>query len=301
MTSRPFDTYDGLSVGQLILYAVFLAGAIILCVKHGFSKSAGWRFLLVLALVRIIGCSLRLATISDPTNKSLYIGWMVLTGLGLGPLILMLLGLLSRTFESMRRNGHDIVKPIFHRAIQTLMLVAIILLIVGGFSASFTISSSGSPQISYAEVSRIGSGLMIVVYLLLCGETLLAVVNQGYVVQGEHRIILAVGFCLPFVLVRLVYSLVLVFTHVHSTPWLMLTMEVIMEAIVVLVCQILGFSLSREPEQGTVADIEGQNLPAYGNMSPEPYCGRPEEQYLRQAGGKKTRRERKRERRDRRW
>ncbi|EGX90813.1 hypothetical protein CCM_07233 [Cordyceps militaris CM01] len=296
---RPFDTYDGLAVAQIVLYTFFLVGAVILCLKHGFLKSAGWRYLLALALVRIVGSALRLATISAPTDENLYIGWLVLTGLGLGPLILMLLGLLSRTFESMRRNGHDIVKPIFHRAVQTLMLVAMILLIVGGFSATFTIGAGGAPQVSYAVTSRVGSGLMIVVFVLLCLETLLAVVNQGYVAQGEHRVVFAVIACLPFVLVRLVYSELLVFAHVRSTAWLMLAMEVAMEVIVVLICEILGFALARAPpEERKPADVEAQSMPAHGNLHSQ--NGYPMAQYPAESVPRKTRRERKRERRQRR-
>ncbi len=295
---RPFDTYDGLAVAQIILYSVFLVGAVVLCLKHGFLKSAGWRYLLVLALVRLVGNALRLATLAAPTDQNLYVGWLVLNGLGLGPLILMLLGLLSRTFESMRRNGHDIIKPVFHRAIQLLMLVAMILLIVGGFSSTFTVSAAtGAPQISYAETSRVGSGLMIGVFVLLCVETLLAFLNQGYVAQGEHRIVLAVVACLPFVLVRLVYSELLVFAHVHSTAWLMLAMEVVMEALVVLICEVLGFTLARAPpEERKPLDAEAQ----YGG-SQRPQAGYAMPQYPAQSAPRKTRRERKRERRERRW
>lgn len=303
---RPFDTYDAVSVALLGMYTIFFVGAILLCLKHGFRKSAGWRYLLVLALVRIIGSCLRLATLSSPTNQGLYIGWMVLNGLGLGPLILILLGLLSRSFESMRRNGHDIVKPVFHRAIQVLMLVAIILLIVGGFNSKFTVASNGSPQITYSEVSRVGNSLVILVYVLLCVEVLLAFVNRGYVAQGEHRLIFAVIFCLPFVLVRLVYSSMLVFLHVHSTAWLMLAMEVAMEAVVVFVCQVLGFSLAREPDEMKPMDVEGQQMPEYGNRpqpyeSPLQYGHVGQQQYPMQSLPRQTRRERKRERRQRRW
>ncbi|TQW00380.1 hypothetical protein V2A60_001464 [Cordyceps javanica] len=307
---RSFDAYDGLAVAQILLYALFLAGAVVLCLRHGFRKSAGWRYLVVLGLVRLIGSALRLATLSAPANQGLYVGWLVLSGLGLGPLILTLLGLLSRTFESMRRNGHDVVKPLFHRAIQVLMLVAMILLIVGGFNATFTVSASGggAPQISYASVSRVGNGLMIAVYVLLCLETLLAAVNQGYVAQGEHRILFDVVACLPFVLVRLVYSVLLVFAHVRSTAWLMLAMEVVMEAVVVLICEVLGFLLEARaapPDESKPLDAEARLMPAYGgggSLSPPPLQdGYQMAQYPAQSAPRKTRRERRHDRRQRRW
>ncbi|KGQ08716.1 hypothetical protein BBAD15_g5953 [Beauveria bassiana D1-5] len=142
------------------------------------------------------------------------------------------------------------------------MLVAVILLLVGGFSGSIlTVSGGGgAPQITYAATSRAGSGIVIAVYVLLCAETLLAFVNQGYVAQGEHRIVLAVVVCLPFVLVRLVYSAILVFGHVRSTAWLMLGMEVVVEAVVVLVCEVVGFTLAKVPEEVKAEDAEARPM-----------------------------------------
>ncbi len=257
---RPFDTYDGISAAEVGIYSIFLVGSVYLCIKHGFAKSAGWRALLLLSLLRLIGGGMRLATISmdqDPNNTTLvnlYIGWSVCNSLGLGPLVLMLLGLLSRAFESMNRNGHETIKPIFHRLIQLLMLIGMILLIVGGTQVNYPLD--GSLPTEYPLISRIGLALMIVVVGLLCLETALALMNRRYVAPGERRLILVIVLSLPFVIVRVAYSALRIYGHVKSSAYLSLGMSVIMEVIVVTMCQILGFLLDQVPEEPKPAEAE---------------------------------------------
>lgn len=246
MTSRPFNTYDGISVAQIILFTIFLAGAIFLNIKHGFGKSSGWRYLIILALARIIGGGMELGTISDPTNESLLIGWMILNGLGLGPLVLVIVGLLTRVFESINRQGHVFVKPMFLKLVQLLMLVGVILIIVGGTNSTYTIVD-GHPIVKYNNLSQVGTGIMIAVIVLVCLTIAFAFMNQGYVAQGEHRIILGAAACMPFIIVRLAYSCALIFGHVRQTAYLMLGLSVIEEIIVVVICQVLGFSLGKAP------------------------------------------------------
>ncbi|GJN66594.1 transmembrane protein [Purpureocillium lilacinum] len=255
---RPLDTYDHIAIASLAIYSFFLIGAVYLCIKHGFKRSSGWRFLIILALARIIGDALRLATISDPTNESLYIGWMTLNGLGLGPLILVLLGLLDRVFDSINRQGHVVVKPMYQRILNLLMLVGIILLIVGGTQSDFHVGADGQPKIDYSAASKAGTGIFVAATALLCLETLLAFQNQGYVSEGEHRIILGVVASLPFVIVRLAYSCLLVFGGKTSTVWLYLGLLVIMEMVVVLICEVLGFTLDKAPPKPPKDDQEMQ-------------------------------------------
>ncbi|KAJ6444764.1 transmembrane protein [Purpureocillium lavendulum] len=255
---RPLDTYDHIAIASLVIYTFFIAGGVYLCIKHGFKRSSGWRFLIILALARIIGDALRLATVSDPTNVSLYIGWMTLNGLGLGPLILVLLGLLDRVFDSINRQGHVVVKPMYQRLLGVLMLVGIVLLIVGGTQSDYHVGAGGQPKIEYSAISKAGTGIFAAATALLCLETFLAFSNQGYVSQGEHRIILCVIASLPFVIARLAYSCLLVFGGVTSTVWLYLGLLVIMEMVVVLLCEVLGFTLDKAPPMPPKDDQEMQ-------------------------------------------
>lgn len=245
--TRSLDTYDNIAIAELVLYTFFLAGGIYLCIKHGFINNHGWRYLVILSLARLIGSGMRLGTISDPSNTDLYVGWLTLTNLGLSPLILVIIGLCSRLFDSLKRQGNPTVNY-FQRFIEILMLVALILIIVGGTQADYTLGASGAPKISYTSISKAGIALMIVVLVLLSAEFLLLLLKQGLVAQGEHRIFIAVGLSLPFVWVRLIYSCVIIFGGVTSSVWLSLGAGVIMEIIVVIICEAVGFSLGKAPE-----------------------------------------------------
>lgn len=244
--ARALDTYDGIAIAEIIVYTFFLAGGIFLSIKHGFKKSSGWRFLIILALARLIGSSLLLATINNPNNESLYVGYLTLNGVGFGPLILMLLGLLSRLFDSINRQRNTLVEPLYLRLISIMMLVAMVLLIYGGTQADYS-TVNGVPKIEYVTASKVGAGLMIGVLVLLIIETALLTRNRGYICQGERRILLAVVLSIPFVLVRLVYTCILILGDKSQDVWLYFGAGVLMEMIVVLICQIVGFTLEKVP------------------------------------------------------
>lgn len=246
MVSRPFVTFDGIAVAEIAFYSVFLAGALFLCIRHGFGKSAGWRFLLAFSLARLVGSSLRLATLHDATNIGLYVGWVVTEGLGLGPLVLTVLGLLGRVFDSINRQGHVVIRPIFNQAIQILMLVGIILTIVGGTQASYAPASSGGfPKVDYPTTSKVGTSLMIVVVALVCFTVVLVLLHQSRIAQGERRIVPVAAACMPFIIVRTAYSAMKVLGGVQSSAYVTLGMSTIMEMIVVLLCEAVGLTLAK--------------------------------------------------------
>jgi hypothetical protein len=263
---RAIDTYDRIAIAEIALYSFFLIGAVFLSIKHGFARSNGWRFLIILALARLIGSALRLASISDATDTSLYAGWLVTNSVGLGPLILVLLGLLGRVFDSINRQGHVVVKPLYQRLIELLMLIAMIVLIVGGTQSTYAMDSDGQIHVEYNTLSHVGMGLMIAVLALVILETVLVFRNQGYVAQGEHRILFVVVTALPFVAVRLIYSCILIFSGKPSTPWVYLGASVIMEVVVVLICEAVGFTLEKAPPKPQAESGSHEMMPRkYGN------------------------------------
>lgn len=83
------DYRNGVSILLLIFYLPALAIAILLTIRHGFGKSAGWRFMIVFTLVRVLCACFELATIKQPSNVSLYIAYVVLIGIAVSPLELV--------------------------------------------------------------------------------------------------------------------------------------------------------------------------------------------------------------------
>jgi hypothetical protein len=93
--TRKFDAQGGISILELIVYFPALLVATIVCFRHGFGRSSGWIFVLILCLIRIIGACCELATYSSYT-KGLLEAVIILEAVGISPLLLATLGLLSR-------------------------------------------------------------------------------------------------------------------------------------------------------------------------------------------------------------
>jgi hypothetical protein len=90
------DYRHGISILEVIVYIPTFFLALWMAFHHGFKKSSGWYFFFVFSLARIIGAACYLATINAPSSVNLYITWAVCTSLGISPLILACIGLLSR-------------------------------------------------------------------------------------------------------------------------------------------------------------------------------------------------------------
>lgn len=254
---RPIDTFDKIAIAQIIFYIPTLIAALFLCRKHGFTKAAGWGALLILGLAQTIGASLRLATLADPDNKNLYIGWMTTQSIDLCPLILLVSSQVVRVFDSIRcamssnSTGSALAVPKKLRLLELLPGVAIILLIVGGTKSEFVVISPNDIKADYSTVSQAAVGLLIAVTALLTGLVLFALRHQGYIAQGEHRVLLAVVICMPFLIVRLVYSCMVILGGIHSSAWLSLGLCILMDMFIVLICLVMGFSVSTATPQSS--------------------------------------------------
>ncbi|KAI5459900.1 hypothetical protein BGZ63DRAFT_388939 [Mariannaea sp. PMI_226] len=243
--TQSLNTYDKIAIAEIVIYTFLFGGSIFLCARDGIRKSSGWRFLVVLSLARLIGSALLLATVNDPSNESLYIGWLTLNGVGFGPLILMLVALIGRLIESInRQSAQPIVKPLYQRLIEILMLAALILLVIGGTSSKYTFVN-GVPKINYTVESKVGAILFIVVMAFLLLQTIVVLRHQGYIAQGDYRILVAVLASIPFVIVRLVYTVYLILGNKTTTVWLYLGAGVIMEMFVCIICEVVGFTLKK--------------------------------------------------------
>ena len=86
------DYRNGVSILLLIFYLPALAIAILLTIRHGFSRSSGWRFMIIFTLARILCACFELATIDQPRKVSLYVGYAVLIGIAVSPLELVAFG-----------------------------------------------------------------------------------------------------------------------------------------------------------------------------------------------------------------
>lgn len=87
------DARGGISILEICVYFPLLILAILICQRHGFSRSAGWTYTLLLCLVRLLGACCQLATYNKPSH-GLVEAVIILSSVGLSPLLLATLGLL---------------------------------------------------------------------------------------------------------------------------------------------------------------------------------------------------------------
>ncbi|KAI1638872.1 hypothetical protein F4809DRAFT_659153 [Biscogniauxia mediterranea] len=252
---------NNISIAEIVVYIPALLGGIFLAVRHGFGRNAGWLYLIVFSVARILGAALQLATIADPRNISLYVGSATLQTIGLSPLLLVQLALIARAVESASRSSlhgsssssSSLVGPRQLRLVQIVVLVGLILGCIGGSDAGSTYAETGTyPQAT--TLSQAGIALMIVGYVLLVLATAVVAATQlSRIEAGERRVVLAVALSLPFILVRLAYSAESVFganpdfnllTGNHNV---LLGMAVIMEMVVVAIVETIGLTLQVRP------------------------------------------------------
>ncbi|KAK5047977.1 hypothetical protein LTR84_006167 [Exophiala bonariae] len=256
-----FTYSDGVATGKLVYYIPALVASILVASRHGFRKSSGWIYLTIFCVIRIVGSVAQLILISNPSSDGASTTALICTVLGLAPLLLASLGLLARCYYSILKQPWSTVFSLFGlRAVQILPTVGLILSIVGATNANT------AAEIDKQDTVKIGVVLFTVSFAsicLLCGiASLLAKKTKG----GEKRLIRAVAFALPFLLVRVIYSLVAMFGNRSdfslgngstAAVTISLFMEVLEECAVVLIYVFTGLKLPTVPVD---ADEDGVNL-----------------------------------------
>ncbi|KAI2626601.1 hypothetical protein GGR54DRAFT_591635 [Hypoxylon sp. NC1633] len=258
---------NNISIAQIVVFAPALLVATWLAVRHGFGRNAGWLYMILFSLARIIGAALQLATISDPTNTGLYIGALTLQSIGLSPLIMVQLSLIGRALGTLRKSTTSLVTEQRMRLIHLVALVGLILGAVGGSQSSQSIGETG--KYTPSSLSQAGIGLMIAAYVLLVLSTIVVATQISSVESGEKRLVLAVGLSLPFILVRLVYSAESIlgnnpdFSQFSGNADIFLGMSVVMEMIVVVIVEGIGLTLKRIPKNRAAISASGYEQPRH--------------------------------------
>ncbi|KAI1121819.1 hypothetical protein F5Y10DRAFT_271696 [Nemania abortiva] len=245
------------SIVELIVYIPALIAAIVVCSRHGIHRASGWIYTVILCMVKIAGAICQLLATSNQSS-GLLTATIILDSIGISPLLFATLGVISRFVDWILFRGIELFSTKQFRFVQVLITIGLILSIVGGTSGS----SSDGGQVTVASTSKAGIILYLVAFL---GLTFFLVVSFSYrnrVPTQERRCSVAVAVAWPFILVRLVYSVLAVFLHnstfsiIGGSVAVHAALAVVEEFLVVIDYLVLGFSLQRlEPEeQGTLTN-----------------------------------------------
>lgn len=241
---------SAVSIFMILAYVPALPLSILLTIRHGLTRSSGWRFLIAFVLARLLAASFQLATIAHPTNTSLYIAEWVLLGIALSPLELASLGLLSRILSSINRAGRR--TPLTPRHIQLAQLlntVGLALAIVGGVKASHAYTPETG--IVAQPTTKVGVALFIVTFCLIVIGAAATWPSVGFAEAGEKRVLAAIAATAPFLLVRVVYTAISTFdgngefNPVFGSVGLLAGMALVMELVIVYVFLGVGLTLKK--------------------------------------------------------
>lgn len=86
---------DKVAIAKLAFYGVAFPLTVWVSLRHGLNRSSGWIFLSIFSVLRIISASAQIATISHDSQTTEEVA-MITGFIGLSPLLLATLGLLSR-------------------------------------------------------------------------------------------------------------------------------------------------------------------------------------------------------------
>ena len=215
---------------------------------------------------------MQLATISKPDDAALYTGSAILQIIGLSPLELAALGLISRCLDSIHKSVNTFLDTRILKLVELVIVVGLILGIVGGIDASNSFQSTGVYQLG--TLNKAGTGLFIVSYLGIVLATILTSFSISHAEHGEKRLLVGVAISLPFLLIRLIYSCMSTFTKnknfnlLEGNVTVLLCVALIEEFIVVVVYEVIGLTLRQVPKEQhveatqQVRNVEGAQFPS---------------------------------------
>ena len=250
-----------LNIVELVFYGPALLCAAWTIKKHGMRQS-GWIYLALLAIIRIVGASTGIATNSHPSQGLLETSEITYS-VGLSPLFLAWLGIILRVNEGMRSH---VFKPRLINLIHLPIVVGLVLAIDGGTKLFYTDPKKVNTGLTY---TRAGIMLFLVALIALSAISVFTLTRIRHVIDCERGLLFASLAVIPFLVVRIVYSIIVDFDR-SSTIFSMTSnrtaavvvqaiMSVATEFIVVLIFLTVGFSTPAVP-RSTVQS--GQNITA---------------------------------------
>jgi hypothetical protein len=239
---------DTISIVELVYYLPLLGATLFVAWKHR-ATSFAWFILVSFCLIRIIGACARIDTIDHPDSDTAYTMAFICSIFGLSPLLMATLGVLSRAFYQVRAEPWN---KIYGGHAMTLLvhipaMVAVVLCIVGATQVH------EAADIPNQTTVKAGIVIFAVVFVLVAGFSVLAWVAKINTGEGEGLLIGAVLLTVPFLAVRLLYSLLSVFDSgsstfnlSHGSQTAALCMAVLEEMLVVAILVAAGLKLSQQ-------------------------------------------------------
>ncbi|KAL3470776.1 hypothetical protein BJX99DRAFT_250981 [Aspergillus californicus] len=306
-------TAEQVAIAELAVYIPIAFVTIWVVFRHGFHKQLGWIYLSIFSVVRIAGAIMQIESHNHPDNSSDKEWATILQSVGLSPLLLATLGLLKRVFDEVTSRvassstgqtmqtlaaSSGILGKFFgiyskratatsrrSRVVQLLHLPALISLILAISGGTDQASSSPSDQKSGKSETRAAIIIFLVIYIAACLLWMITIRDLPSMVSAQKRIFFTVFLALPFIAVRMLYSLIADFGHndkfsfVNGDATIQLVMATIEEFVVVVVYTVAGVLTPKsKPGSGKenvqpLQPVPGSQPGEQGYYGQVPYAG----------------------------
>ncbi|KAJ5110032.1 hypothetical protein N7532_002677 [Penicillium argentinense] len=249
-----FTYRDGIAVAQIVSFSVPLLYAL----YFRWMRQIGWFCIGVFTLLRIIGASCKLATISNDL-QGLWATIFVCESLGMILIIFLLLELLERINKVINVAG----KWIFWA--PSLITWIDIGISIGGWVSIMDVENPLLPT----KWSQASMGLLALIYAYLIGVFVLFWLRRHEYFEEERWALNAVAVCLPLLAIRVIYSLIFIgssdmtFNAIKGNPTAYLIMTMLPEVAIICVCTyVIATRISR---------LEGDIRPASRKSADEEF------------------------------
>ncbi|RFU28336.1 hypothetical protein B7463_g7992, partial [Scytalidium lignicola] len=263
-----------ISIFEIVVYAPCIPVVLWYTIRDGLRQSAGWLYVMIFAQVRIAGAITQILSESNSTNTSLYTAQSILQSIGLNPLIFIVICHLSRINRSISisRSSRRPISRLITHGIGALVIGASALSIAGGVNSAKSLSApstSGETRTFHASgTTKAGIVLFVLAYIQINLCIWVTARHFRATEAGERRVGQAIILSIPFIAIRLVYSLLAVFSTnpkfnlLTGSAIIWLVMAVLEEIIVVIIFLVAGYVAGiemRKVQEGISSTV--QNTP----------------------------------------
>lgn len=198
-----------LDIVNLAFYVPALPITAYVVFKQGFARKAGWIYLTLVSILRIIGAITGLLAMNNPT-KGLIECSDITYGIGITPLLLALLGILSRVNQSMSMPKFS---PRAIHIINIPIMIGLIFAVLGGlneFNSNITTQNNGIRDL------KISTAIYAAMLGVLAVISVILFLNFSAAKFPERILLKFALLSLPFFGVRVLYSVLTAYDRTSS-------------------------------------------------------------------------------------
>ncbi|KAK9432398.1 hypothetical protein V1505DRAFT_306766 [Lipomyces doorenjongii] len=237
-----------IAIAEIVVYSIALVISVFNCLHHGFKRKEGWAYLSIFGIFRIVASALVIVVeeSSDPST-GIIVAEMTVSNIALTPLLLATLGFLTTSAGLMFNDAIPAILTNLLRIVRLALTTAVVLGVVGAVELSnYSTYNTGH------TLSRVSILLITAVFVIL---TFLSLYFLRFgSLHGEHNMLtVGITIALPFLCVRIIYSLLYAFSSSSANKFSTLTgdwkiylgMDVVMEFVVLGVLTATGLLLHK--------------------------------------------------------